>query len=32
VPSGPSGLLDFQQQMLNVSAFTKTLGEKRANG
>jgi regulator of protease activity HflC (stomatin/prohibitin superfamily) len=29
VPSGPSGLLDFQQQMLNVSAFSKTLGEKR---
>jgi regulator of protease activity HflC (stomatin/prohibitin superfamily) len=31
VPSGPSGLLDFQQQMMNVSAFTKTLGEKRGS-
>lgn len=28
VPSGPSGLLDFQQQMMNVSAFSKTLVEK----
>jgi regulator of protease activity HflC (stomatin/prohibitin superfamily) len=25
VPSGPNGLADFQQQMLNVSAFTKSI-------
>jgi regulator of protease activity HflC (stomatin/prohibitin superfamily) len=28
VPSGPSGLLDFQQQMMNVAAFSKKLGDK----
>jgi regulator of protease activity HflC (stomatin/prohibitin superfamily) len=28
VPSGPNGLADFQQQMLNVSAVSKSLGEK----
>ncbi len=35
VPSGPSGLADFQQQMLNVSAVSKALGERavqRAGG
>ena len=29
VPSGPNGWLDFQQQMMNVAAFSKTVGDKR---
>ena len=35
VPSGPNGLADFQQQMLNVSAVSKAMGERvtgRVNG
>lgn len=30
VPSGPNGLADFQQQMLNVSAVSRTMGERMA--
>lgn len=28
VPSGPNGLMDFQQQMMNVAAFSKTVADK----